>query len=99
MMAFRRLFPRYIGGYQLPNLLESEDDWRRTYNLDVPDMDLEDLRVELSRVKRAYMTAYKLRLHVHTGEILASMRADEWLYHRGRTIERELLSRGKSRCS
>lgn len=99
MMASRRLFPRYIGGYQLPNLLESEDDWRRTYNLDVPDMDLEDLRVELSRAKRAYMTAYKLRLCVHTGEIIASMRADDWLFHRARAIERELRSRSKSRCS
>jgi len=99
MTASRRLFSHHIGGYQLPNLLESEDDWRRTYNLDIPDMDFEDLRVELSRVKRAYMTAYKLRLYVHTGEIIASMRADDWLFHRARTIERELRSRSKSRCS
>lgn len=99
MMASRKLFPRYVGGYQLPNLLESEDDWRRTYSVDVPDMDLEDLRVELSRVKRAYVVAHKLRLYVHTGEILASMRADDWLYHRARTIERELRLRSMSRCS
>jgi len=99
MMASRRLFPRHIGGYQLPNLLESEDDWRRTYNLDITEMDSEDLRVELSRVQRAYMTAYKQRLYVHTGEIVASMRADEWLFNRARAIERVLQLRSKRKCS
>ncbi|MDY0341106.1 MAG: hypothetical protein RBS17_07830 [Coriobacteriia bacterium] len=91
--------PRRVDGYQLPNLLESEDDWRRTYNLDIPEMDTEDLRVELSRVKRAYVVAHKLRLYVHTGDICSSLRADEWLFNRARAIERELLSRSKRRCS
>jgi hypothetical protein len=98
-MASWRLFPRHIGRYQLPNLLASEDDWRRYCNLDIYEMDSEDLRVELARVKRAYVVAYKQRVYIHTAGVHASMRADDWLYRRARVIERELLSRSKRRCS
>lgn len=99
MITSRRLLSRRIGGYQLPDLFESEDDWRRTYNLDITEMDSEDLRVELARVKRAYVVCHKKRLYVPTGEVCGSVCADDWLYFRAAAIDRELVARKKRRRS
>lgn len=99
MISSKKTFPRKVGGYALPNLYDSEDDWRRLYNRDLSGMTLEELRVELARVNHAYNFAFGSSMCVRTADISTFMEAAAWLRGRARAIEIEVRSRPKQRAS
>jgi hypothetical protein len=90
-------FPATVGGYDLPSHRFCEEGVRRDYNLDIPEMAYEDLRVERFKVQRAYVAAYGRRIYVHTTRLENFVTAEEWLRYRLRALDAEMARRNGRR--
>lgn len=90
-------FPRQIAGYDVPNCLDSSDDFDRVQHRDLPSLEDRQLVIEKIRVEAAIARAFCRRYCVRIPTPAAYMHADEWLVRRLAAVTGEMRMRKASR--